>query len=131
MGNCCAVEKDTRTVNRQSSLANLDDSRHTMMKKAASSRGGMMQTEGSFYRPRSERILSGIPKADDPDSDIDDNVGVTDLPVFRNSGNMFIEDMKGAMEGKSSKAGKEKTADTAASKEKELISIEEESESKE
>ena len=126
MGNCCAAEKETRrTVNRQSSLANLDDSRHTMMKKAASTRGGMM-TEGSFYRPRSERILTGIPKADDPDSDIDDDVGVTDLPVFRNSGKLFIEDMR-----KSSKAGKEKTADTAASKEKELRSIEEESEAKE
>mmetsp|Transcript_22057 Transcript_22057/g.32218 ORF Transcript_22057/g.32218 Transcript_22057/m.32218 type:complete len:120 (+) Transcript_22057:34-393(+) len=117
MGNCCSSEKEMREINRQSSLANLNDSRHVMMKKA-SAKGKTLQKDGSFYRPRQESmILAGLPQTGDADSDIDENVGISDLPVFRNRDNMFLEDIKAKMAEE--KASKDQTADTTASKEKE------------
>jgi hypothetical protein len=50
MGNCLRNEKEQIST---SLLADLNDSRHVMMKRS-SKRGAKMKDDGSFYRPRQD-----------------------------------------------------------------------------
>ena len=59
MGNCLSPSNE-KTKNcmpkRTSSLINLEDSRHVMIKRS-SRNGTIMQEDGSFYRPRGESFI--------------------------------------------------------------------------
>ena len=60
MGNCFSPPKNNRPeirnrrqgmIKQRSSLSDLNDSRHVMMRRS-SSKGAKVQEDGSFYRPR-------------------------------------------------------------------------------
>ena len=64
MGNCLPPvdskgRKKTGRRRESSSLANLNDSRHVMMKRS-SMKGAQIQKDGSFYRPRDDKALVDI-----------------------------------------------------------------------
>lgn len=81
MGSCISVQDDKSIDNKSdavvppeeapivrtrpsfgrqgSSLANLSDSRHVMMKRS-SAKGAALQKDGSFYRPRQNHVLAAL-----------------------------------------------------------------------
>ena len=81
MGSCISVQDDKESIDNKSdavvppeapivrtrpsfgrqgsSLANLSDSRHVMMKRS-SVKGAALQKDGSFYRPRQNHVLAAL-----------------------------------------------------------------------
>lgn len=61
MGGCfSAGEEGAKRRDFVSTLSNLNDSRHVMMRRSWM-KGATIQKDGSFYRPREDTITVGVP----------------------------------------------------------------------